>query len=91
MISTSCSCCEESEGDLVATQILLEHYQLQQMINGIAFVGGVGGIEAEAGCLDSLHFRTWSNPVWLKVTLPSGTTATDVALKVTQDYVKKVF
>ncbi|WP_059103450.1 aconitate hydratase AcnA [Shouchella shacheensis] len=57
------------------------------MINGLGVLGwGVGGIEAEAGMLGQPSYFPVPEVVGLKFTgsLPSGTTATDVALKVTQ-------
>ncbi|WP_332634072.1 aconitate hydratase AcnA [Halalkalibacter flavus] len=57
------------------------------MINGIGVLGwGVGGIEAEAGMLGQPSYFPVPDVIGVKFTgsLPSGTTATDVALKVTQ-------
>ncbi|WP_209122257.1 aconitate hydratase AcnA [Alkalihalobacillus sp. BA299] len=57
------------------------------MINGIGVLGwGVGGIEAEAGMLGQPSYFPVPEVIGVKITgsLPSGTTATDVALKVTQ-------
>ncbi|MEB1809491.1 MAG: aconitate hydratase AcnA [Bacillaceae bacterium] len=57
------------------------------MINGIGVLGwGVGGIEAEAAMLGQPSYFPVPEVIGVKVTgqLPSGTTATDVALKVTQ-------
>ena len=57
------------------------------MINGIGVRGwGVGGIEAEAGMLGQPSYFPVPEVIGVKLTgtLPSGTTATDVALKVTQ-------
>lgn len=57
------------------------------MINGIGVLGwGVGGIEAEAGMLGQPSYFPVPEVIGVKLTgtLPSGTTATDVALKVTQ-------
>ncbi|MFB4211230.1 aconitate hydratase AcnA [Shouchella sp. JSM 1781072] len=57
------------------------------MINGLGVLGwGVGGIEAEAGMLGQPSYFPVPEVIGLKFTgsLPSGTTATDVALKVTQ-------
>ncbi|WP_416825847.1 aconitate hydratase AcnA [Ectobacillus polymachus] len=57
------------------------------MINGIGVLGwGVGGIEAEAGMLGQPSYFPVPEVVGVKLTgkLPSGTTATDIALKVTQ-------
>ncbi|MFD0051184.1 aconitate hydratase AcnA [Actinomycetes bacterium NPDC127524] len=57
------------------------------MINGIGVLGwGVGGIEAEAGMLGQPSYFPVPQVVGVKLTgkLPNGTTATDLALKVTQ-------
>ncbi|WP_129729654.1 aconitate hydratase AcnA [Ectobacillus funiculus] len=57
------------------------------MINGIGVLGwGVGGIEAEAGMLGQPSYFPVPEVIGVKLTgsLPSGVTATDVALKVTQ-------
>lgn len=57
------------------------------MINGIGVLGwGVGGIEAEAAMLGQPSYFPVPEVIGVKVIgkLPSGTTATDVALKVTQ-------
>ncbi len=57
------------------------------MINGIGVLGwGVGGIEAEAAMLGQPSYFPVPEVIGVKLTgkLPSGTTATDVALKVTQ-------
>ncbi|MED3551941.1 aconitate hydratase AcnA [Cytobacillus praedii] len=57
------------------------------MINGIGVLGwGVGGIEAEAGMLGQPSYFPVPEVVGVKLTgeLPDGTTATDLALKVTQ-------
>ena len=57
------------------------------MINGIGVLGwGVGGIEAEAGMLGQPSYMTVPEVIGVKLvgSLPSGTTATDIALKVTQ-------
>lgn len=56
------------------------------MINGLGVVGwGVGGIEAEAGMLGQPLYFVTPEVVGLKLTgsLPEGSTATDLALKVT--------
>ncbi len=55
--------------------------------NGIGVLGwGVGGIEAEAGMPWTAFILPVPEVIGVKLTgtLPSGTTATDVALKVTQ-------
>jgi aconitate hydratase len=57
------------------------------MINGLGIVGwGVGGIEAEAGMLGQpVYFLTPDVVgVYLKGSLPEGSTATDLALTITQ-------
>ncbi|AMW98975.1 aconitate hydratase AcnA [Rummeliibacillus stabekisii] len=62
------------------------------MINGIGVLGwGVGGIEAEAGMLGQPSYFPIPEVIGVKLTgkLPSGSTATDLALKVTQELRKK--
>lgn len=62
------------------------------MINGIGVLGwGVGGIEAEAGMLGQPSYFPVPEVIGVKLVgaLPSGTTATDVALKVTEVLRKK--
>ncbi|PWA13279.1 aconitate hydratase AcnA [Pueribacillus theae] len=57
------------------------------MINGLGVLGwGVGGIEAEAGMLGQPSYFPVPEVIGVKLTgqLPSGATATDLALKVTQ-------
>ncbi len=57
------------------------------MINGIGVLGwGVGGIEAEAGMLGKPSYFPIPEVIGVKLVgdLPNGTTATDLALKVTQ-------
>lgn len=57
------------------------------MINGIGVLGwGVGGIEAEAGMLGQPSYFPVPEVVGVKLIgeLPNGSTATDLALKVTQ-------
>ncbi len=57
------------------------------MINGLGVVGwGVGGIEAEAVMLGQPYFMLVPDVVGMKLTgsLPPGTTATDLVLRVTQ-------
>ncbi|MUV39859.1 Aconitate hydratase [Lentibacillus sp. JNUCC-1] len=57
------------------------------MINGLGILGwGVGGIEAEAGMLGQPSYFPAPEVVGVKFTgnFPQGTTATDLALKVTQ-------
>ncbi|MGM9967984.1 aconitate hydratase AcnA [Rummeliibacillus sp. TYF005] len=62
------------------------------MINGLGVLGwGVGGIEAEAGMLGQPSYFPIPEVIGVKLTgkLPSGSTATDLALKVTQELRKK--
>jgi aconitate hydratase len=57
------------------------------MINGLGILGwGVGGIEAEAGMLQQPSYFPVPEVIGVKLlgSLPDGTTATDLALKVTQ-------
>src|SRR5699024_131491 len=57
------------------------------MINGLGVLGwGVGGIEAEAGMLGQPSYFPQPEVIGVKFTgsFPNGTTATDLALKVTQ-------
>ncbi|RFA37335.1 aconitate hydratase 1 [Virgibacillus dokdonensis] len=57
------------------------------MINGLGVLGwGVGGIEAEAGMLGQPSYFPAPDVIGVKFTgsFPDGTTATDLALKVTQ-------
>ncbi|MFZ3577724.1 aconitate hydratase AcnA [Virgibacillus sp. DJP39] len=57
------------------------------MINGLGVLGwGVGGIEAEAGMLGQASYLPVPEVIGVKFTgsYPNGTTATDLALKVTQ-------
>ncbi len=57
------------------------------MINGLGVLGwGVGGIEAEAGMLGQPSYFPVPEVIGVRITgdLPEGTTATDLALKVTQ-------
>src|SRR5690625_5282673 len=57
------------------------------MINGLGILGwGVGGIEAEAGMLGQPSYFPAPEVIGVKFTgnFPQGTTATDLALKVTQ-------
>lgn len=57
------------------------------MINGLGVLGwGVGGIEAEAGMLGQPSYFPAPEVIGVKFTgsFPNGTTATDLALKVTQ-------
>jgi aconitate hydratase len=62
------------------------------MINGLGIVGwGVGGIEAEAGMLGQPLYFVAPDVIGFKLTgsLPEGSTATDLALTVTQILRKK--
>ncbi|GFN31138.1 aconitate hydratase AcnA [Paenibacillus xylaniclasticus] len=62
------------------------------MINGLGVVGwGVGGIEAEAGMLGQPLYFVMPEVIGFKLTgsLPEGSTATDLALTVTQMLRKK--
>lgn len=62
------------------------------MINGIGVLGwGVGGIEAEAGMLGQPSYFPIPEVIGVKLTkeLPEGATATDLALRVTQELRKK--
>jgi aconitate hydratase len=62
------------------------------MINGLGVLGwGVGGIEAEAGMLGQPSYFPVPEVIGVKLigSLPNGTTATDLALKVTQVLRKK--
>ncbi|WP_040228622.1 aconitate hydratase AcnA [Bhargavaea cecembensis] len=57
------------------------------MINGLGVLGwGVGGIEAEAGMLGQPSYFPVPEVIGVKLTgeLPNGSTATDLALRVTQ-------
>lgn len=63
------------------------------MINGIGVLGwGVGGIEAEAGMLGQPSYFPIPEVIGVRLTnsLPQGSTATDLALRVTQELRKKV-
>ncbi|MFC0560422.1 aconitate hydratase AcnA [Halalkalibacter alkalisediminis] len=78
----------EQEGETVAfPDTLVGTDSHTTMINGIGVLGwGVGGIEAEAGMLGQPSYFPVPEVIGVKLTgsLPSGTTATDIALKVTQ-------
>jgi aconitate hydratase len=78
----------EQDGETVAfPDTLVGTDSHTTMINGIGVLGwGVGGIEAEAGMLGQPSYFPVPEVIGVKFTgsLPSGTTATDVALKVTQ-------
>ncbi|PAE26468.1 aconitate hydratase AcnA [Bacillus sp. 7894-2] len=79
---------ETTEGDYEAfPDTLVGTDSHTTMINGIGVLGwGVGGIEAEAGMLGQPSYFPVPEVVGVKLTgeLPNGTTATDLALKVTQ-------
>ncbi|MFP7284827.1 aconitate hydratase AcnA [Shouchella clausii] len=83
----------EQDGETVAfPDTLVGTDSHTTMINGLGVLGwGVGGIEAEAGMLGQPSYFPVPEVIGLKFTgsLPSGTTATDVALKVTQVLRKK--
>lgn len=78
----------EQDGETVAfPDTLVGTDSHTTMINGIGVLGwGVGGIEAEAGMLGQPSYFPVPEVIGVKFvgSLPSGTTATDVALKVTQ-------
>ncbi|WLD95274.1 aconitate hydratase AcnA [Alkalihalobacillus sp. AL-G] len=78
----------EQDGDLVAfPDSLVGTDSHTTMINGIGVLGwGVGGIEAEAGMLGQPSYFPVPEVIGVKLTgeMPNGTTATDLALKVTQ-------
>ncbi|WP_028399899.1 aconitate hydratase AcnA [Ectobacillus panaciterrae] len=79
---------QDVNGELVAyPDTLVGTDSHTTMINGIGVLGwGVGGIEAEAGMLGQPSYFPVPEVIGVKLTgtLPSGMTATDVALKVTQ-------
>ncbi|NSL51068.1 aconitate hydratase AcnA [Calidifontibacillus erzurumensis] len=79
---------KEENGELVAfPDTLVGTDSHTTMINGIGVLGwGVGGIEAEAGMLGQPSYFPVPEVIGVKFvgSLPSGTTATDIALKVTQ-------
>ncbi|MCM3713400.1 aconitate hydratase AcnA [Halalkalibacter oceani] len=78
----------EQDGETVAfPDTLVGTDSHTTMINGIGVLGwGVGGIEAEAGMLGQPSYFPVPEVIGVKLIgeLPSGTTATDIALKVTQ-------
>ncbi|WP_226534775.1 aconitate hydratase AcnA [Fictibacillus halophilus] len=78
----------ESEGETIAfPDSLVGTDSHTTMINGLGVLGwGVGGIEAEAGMLGQPSYFPVPEVIGVKLTgsLPNGTTATDLALKVTQ-------
>ena len=62
------------------------------MINGLGVLGwGVGGIEAEAGMLGQPSYFPIPEVIGVRLSnaLPQGATATDLALRVTQELRKK--
>ena len=78
----------EEDGELVTyPDTLVGTDSHTTMINGIGVLGwGVGGIEAEAGMLGQPSYFPVPEVIGVKLVgeLPNGTTATDLALKVTQ-------
>ncbi|TLS37441.1 aconitate hydratase AcnA [Pseudalkalibacillus caeni] len=78
----------EEDGELVAyPDTLFGTDSHTTMINGLGVLGwGVGGIEAEAGMLGQPSYFPVPEVIGVKLTgeLKPGTTATDLALKVTQ-------
>jgi aconitate hydratase len=79
---------EEKDGEFIAyPDTLFGTDSHTTMINGIGVLGwGVGGIEAEAGMLGQPSYFPVPEVIGVKLvgSLPNGTTATDLALKVTQ-------
>ncbi|ASF28982.1 MULTISPECIES: aconitate hydratase AcnA [Bacillus amyloliquefaciens group] len=79
---------KEENGELVTyPDTLVGTDSHTTMINGIGVLGwGVGGIEAEAGMLGQPSYFPVPEVIGAKLVgkLPNGTTATDLALKVTQ-------
>lgn len=79
---------KEKNGEYIAyPDTLLGTDSHTTMINGIGVLGwGVGGIEAEAGMLGQPSYFPVPEVIGVRLTgsLPSGTTATDLALHVTQ-------
>ncbi|MBM7682295.1 aconitate hydratase [Pullulanibacillus pueri] len=79
---------EEGNGEYIAfPDTLVGTDSHTTMINGIGVLGwGVGGIEAEAGMLGQPSYIPVPEVIGVRLTgeLPSGTTATDLALVVTQ-------
>lgn len=78
---------DEEDQDLVYPDTLLGTDSHTTMINGLGVLGwGVGGIEAEAGMLGQPSYFPVPEVIGvrLKGSLPDGTTATDLALHVTQ-------
>ncbi len=78
----------EQDGELTAyPDTLVGTDSHTTMINGLGVLGwGVGGIEAEAVMLGQPYFMMLPDVVGVKLTgtLPVGTTATDLVLRVTQ-------
>ena len=79
---------QEVDGELLAfPDSLVGTDSHTTMINGLGVLGwGVGGIEAEAGMLGQPSYFPVPEVIGVKLTgsMPSGVTATDLALKVTQ-------
>ncbi|WP_182199248.1 aconitate hydratase AcnA [Paraliobacillus salinarum] len=79
---------ENNDGELEAyPDTLVGTDSHTTMINGLGVLGwGVGGIEAEAGMLGQPSYFPAPEVIGVKFTgsFPNGTTATDLALKVTQ-------
>src|SRR5690625_5042327 len=79
---------EDENGEYVAfPDTLVGTDSHTTMINGLGVLGwGVGGIEAEAGMLGQPSYFPAPEVIGVKFTgsFPQGTTATDLALKVTQ-------
>lgn len=79
---------ENEDGEYVAyPDTLVGTDSHTTMINGLGVLGwGVGGIEAEAGMLGQPSYFPQPEVIGVKFTgnFPNGTTATDLALKVTQ-------
>ncbi|MFD2616781.1 aconitate hydratase AcnA [Terrilactibacillus laevilacticus] len=79
---------EESDGSRMAfPDTLVGTDSHTTMINGLGVLGwGVGGIEAEAGMLGQPSYFPVPDVIGVRLTgtLPDGTTATDLALKVTE-------
>ena len=84
---------EDDNGDEVAfPDTLVGTDSHTTMINGLGVLGwGVGGIEAEAGMLGQPSYFPIPEVIGVKLTneLPQGSTATDLALRVTQELRKK--
>ncbi|WP_251516771.1 aconitate hydratase AcnA [Staphylococcus sp. Marseille-Q6910] len=83
----------EDEGETVAfPDTLVGTDSHTTMINGLGVLGwGVGGIEAEAGMLGQPSYFPIPEVIGVRLTnaLPQGSTATDLALRVTQELRKK--